>query len=171
MNKQDQVYTRDDVFRGGPGLSGYAWKADIWCEDCVKEVFNQEGPFTESEFKDSEVVPQPIFFGEHDTPQYCVKCNKYLYGGLNPKLKLPCLDDYDLVIVVEGGFIQNVASPQGEKLTVLLIDLDGSMPVLDNYSPEGFRDAIGKLKYLAARAEKLPQCELFHAEFELEEDE
>ena len=77
----EHLYYRHDLFKGGPGLQGYAYRADIYCEDCIKEVFTDEGPWDESEFMDSTIVPQPIFFGEHEEPQHCAQCGEYLYGG------------------------------------------------------------------------------------------
>ena len=80
-DEEEHMYSREDVFQGGPGLSGYAYRADVYCPDCIRDVFKDKGPFTEMEFKDSEHVPQPIFFGEHEVAQHCAKCGKYLYGG------------------------------------------------------------------------------------------
>jgi len=74
--------------KGGPGLDGYAYNADVYCVDCGEEITREiaakvaptltgtDDPL----FSDSETVPQPIFFGESDSAQHCGKCGEYLYG-------------------------------------------------------------------------------------------
>jgi hypothetical protein len=77
-------YTIDDAMGGGPGLDGYAYSADIYCEACgealIEQVFELKPEMDELEFNDSEECPQPIFFGESDGPQHCGACGRYLYG-------------------------------------------------------------------------------------------
>ena len=71
-----------EAFKGGPGLDGYAYRASIYCENCIQEIWKPEKDEYEWwEFQDSERVPQPIFFGESDYPQHCEECGEYLYGG------------------------------------------------------------------------------------------
>ncbi len=75
---------------GGPGLDGYAYKADTYCivcgKDLITELAEELAPklnsFDDPEFRDSEFIPQPIFFGEADTPQHCGRCDKLLPVGL-----------------------------------------------------------------------------------------
>ena len=81
----------EECLKGGPGLSGYAYQADIYCEDCIRNVIMEElfemkihksiKSTDDCEFSNSEVVPQPIFFGESDHKQHCCVCGEYLYGG------------------------------------------------------------------------------------------
>lgn len=76
---------------GGPGLDGYAYKADVYCMICtqtiVEKISKEIAPkLTDTDdplFSDSEVVPQPIFFGESDCAQHCAECEQYLYGEQN----------------------------------------------------------------------------------------
>jgi len=72
---------------GGPGLDGYAYQADVYCVDCgraiIEEIASAIVPRLRSLddfFRDSELVPQPIFFGESDTAEHCGDCGEYLYG-------------------------------------------------------------------------------------------
>jgi ribosomal protein S27E len=78
----DKPYTRTDVFKGGPGLDGYAYLAAVYCVDCARRlVFDTPNwRWNESDFSDSDIVPQPIFFGESDTAQHCEVCGEFLYG-------------------------------------------------------------------------------------------
>lgn len=75
-----------DALMGGPGLDGYAFRADVYCVDCgrkaIREVFAElpNGEIDDLLFQDSETVPQPIFFGEADCAQHCGDCGEYLYG-------------------------------------------------------------------------------------------
>ena len=73
-------YSREDIFMGGPGLDGYVFRSEIYCPDCMEEIFQESGPWNWDNFRDSEEVPQPIFFGESDCPVYCARCGEYLYG-------------------------------------------------------------------------------------------
>jgi len=108
MNKKDQVYTRDDVFR----------------------------------------------------------------GGRQPKLQKPDLDQYDMVILVEGGVVQYVAVPEGGSLKVLLIDLDEIEdtvpPAFEGYTPSTLEKACQLLREMAEEVYSLPEAEVHHAEKELE---
>ncbi len=68
----------------GPGLDGYAYRADVYCVECGEKIIRglvescgDEIPILSP---DSEDIPQPIFFGEADTRQYCKECETYLYG-------------------------------------------------------------------------------------------
>ena len=77
-----------ECFMGGPGLSGYAYAADVYCPGCARGIvkaFTPEqcaavGDVDDPAFQDSEMVPQPIFFGESDCAQHCADCGEYLYG-------------------------------------------------------------------------------------------
>ena len=73
---------------GGPGLDGYAFNADVLCRNCAekyihehaKELAKKIESTDDPSFQDSEVIPQPIFFGEADSAQHCGDCGEYLYG-------------------------------------------------------------------------------------------
>lgn len=73
-----------DALLGGPGLDGYAYQAAIYCVDCgrsiIRKVFKDYPEVDDARFRDSEEVPQPIFFGESDSPEHCDACGEYLYG-------------------------------------------------------------------------------------------
>jgi len=87
--------TRSEVLRDidmasrSPGFDGFAFQADVWCLDCIIEMANH-GDFDQSAAKvanqdnpiwqDSEILPQPIFFGESDHKQCCNSCAESLYG-------------------------------------------------------------------------------------------
>ena len=91
--------TLEDALMGGPGLDAYAFCADLYCIACGKQIMAdlwekslkasrndlgekiQEPGWDDSEFEDSEILPQPVFFGESDGEQYCANCEDYLYGG------------------------------------------------------------------------------------------
>jgi len=86
VDSKTDVLTLDDALKGGPGLAGYAYDADILCVECGREklvqVYKQfpngiYWPFA----CDSETIPQPIWFGESDYAQYCSSCAVYVYGG------------------------------------------------------------------------------------------
>lgn len=72
---------------GGPGLCGYAYNADLYCEDCAWHIIRDLAADLAAQLDtddlptDTDTLPQPIFFGEHDLPQYCEGCGDYLYGG------------------------------------------------------------------------------------------
>lgn len=78
-----------ECLMGGPGLDGYAYLADTYCADCAagivdaikSDIAPKLSGTTDPLFSDSEICPQPIFFGEHETEQNCGKCGKFLYGG------------------------------------------------------------------------------------------
>lgn len=76
------TYSKRDAMMGGPGLNGYAYRADVYCVPCGRGII-EAGPdeISGADFLDSEVTPQPIFFGESDTAQHCGSCGAYLYGG------------------------------------------------------------------------------------------
>lgn len=85
--RKNEVYAE---YRGGPGLVGYAYKADTYCEDCNWDVLKRAVETAEVKalegindpcFYDSETLPQPIFFGESGDPVHCSDCGEYLYGG------------------------------------------------------------------------------------------
>lgn len=77
-----------ECFRGGPGLDGYAYNADVYCCGCARKIGEQIAPSiaprildtSDPLFRDSETCPQPIFFGESDNAQVCGECGEYLYG-------------------------------------------------------------------------------------------
>ncbi len=78
----------EESTKGGPGLDGYAYNADVYCESCAEDLMRELAPKVaptldstdDPEFRDSETWPQPIFFGEADTKQHCGDCGEYLYG-------------------------------------------------------------------------------------------
>ena len=82
MSDTKRTYTRADIFKGGPGLCGYAYQADIYCEDCARSLTFDEPNWRWDwiEFCDSERVLQPVFFGESDYAVHCATCSEYLYG-------------------------------------------------------------------------------------------
>jgi hypothetical protein len=83
---------RDEFIRaatlGGPGLDGYAYCGDVLCVTCgrdtIEDIAAEVAPrlcgTDDPGFSDSELIPQPIFFGESDCAQYCAECCAYLYG-------------------------------------------------------------------------------------------
>ena len=84
--------TVDELVRlyrlGGPGHDGYAYRADVYCVDCgraiVERIAPEVAPLVHRDdllWRDSETLPQPIFFGESDVREHCADCGKYLYGG------------------------------------------------------------------------------------------
>lgn len=81
-----ETLTLWDALLGGPGLDGYAYRADVYCAPCgqaiTREVFERfpEG-VPDPLAQDSDELPQPVFFGESDTEQHCGDCGEYLYGG------------------------------------------------------------------------------------------
>lgn len=81
----EKVYRLRDAMLGGPGLDGYAYQADVYCKNCggevIREVFHKRPEVDWMTFCDSEEVPQPIFFGEHEEDQHCANCDKRMYGG------------------------------------------------------------------------------------------
>jgi len=96
---EDTAMTQDDFIQEctpeGPGLDGYAYRADTYCVTCgekiVREIAPKVAPTLEGtddpSFLDTEVVPCPIFFGESpDCEQHCGDCGEYLYGE-DPELE------------------------------------------------------------------------------------
>jgi hypothetical protein len=74
--------TRDDLLLGGPGLDGYAYRSELYCAACGQDIIaGLPDEIDDVDAYDSERVPQPIFFGEHELPQHCAQCGEYLYGG------------------------------------------------------------------------------------------
>lgn len=77
----------DECTAGGPGLDGYAYNADVFCPECGEDIVHEIAPAVaptidgtdDPLFADSETVPQPIFFGESDSAEYCGNCGEYLY--------------------------------------------------------------------------------------------
>jgi len=74
--------------KGGPGLCGYTYDADMFCVHCAEDIMRQLAPALaptlrstdDPEFRDSDIWPQPIFFGESDVEEHCGDCGEYLYG-------------------------------------------------------------------------------------------
>ena len=152
------TYTREDVFAGGPGLRGYAYQTEILCENCARSLFKDEGPFTEAEFKDSEKVPQPIFFEDHDLAQHCTVCTKYLYGGVRQP-QMPNLDDYDIVVLVKNGEVARVLAPRNRPDTKVLIvnaDEDVRERLEFKLSPETIEDFQSAFDELVVDVQLLP---------------
>lgn len=77
--------TRREALLGGPGLDGYAYCADVYCVPCGRDIIQRapQAVFSDSRALDSDCLPQPIFFGEHETTQHCADCGTYLYGGVS----------------------------------------------------------------------------------------
>jgi hypothetical protein len=76
--------TRDEALLGGPGLDGYAYQADTLCVACGQEhILKAPQAVLEDDLlcRDSDSLPQPIFFGEHEDARHCGECGEYLYGG------------------------------------------------------------------------------------------
>jgi hypothetical protein len=77
--------TLDRLLLGGPGHDGYAYNSDVLCVDCGKDAIRElfaNGEYKDGDNGDSDVHPQPIFFGESpDCEQHCANCGEYLYGG------------------------------------------------------------------------------------------
>lgn len=76
------LYSKYDLLIGGPGLDGYTFEGAVYCADCAQVMvrgFAQES-FTWDEMRNSEVCPQPIFFGESELPMHCAECGDWLYG-------------------------------------------------------------------------------------------
>ena len=78
-----------EAIRGGPGLDGYAYQADVYCETCGEEIIrsiaDKVAPTVDEVSETtSEECPQPIFFGESDSPQHCAECGEFLYGPARP---------------------------------------------------------------------------------------
>lgn len=73
-----------DALMGGPGLDGYAYQADVYCigdgRAIIRRIFAQTPEVDGLTFRDSEEIPQPIFFGESDCAEHCAECGGYLYG-------------------------------------------------------------------------------------------
>ena len=71
---------------GGPGLDGYAFQADVYCvehgRELIREVLKANPSLTpdDLEWRDTDTLPQPIFFGESDTAQHCTVCHTHLYS-------------------------------------------------------------------------------------------
>ena len=78
----DRTYTKRDMLKGGPGLDGYAYCADVYCPACAHAIIEAlpDRALAWIDFCDSDQVPQPIFYGESDCAQHCGECGEYLYG-------------------------------------------------------------------------------------------
>lgn len=82
------AFIRAALADGSPGFDGYTYRADIYCPVCgeaiIREIAPDVAPTLSGDddclFRDSETVPQPIFFGESDTARHCGECGEYLYG-------------------------------------------------------------------------------------------
>lgn len=75
--------TLEELLLGGPGLDGYAYNADVYCVECGRNIIRRCYPLVkddEDAQRDTESMPQPIFFGESDYRQHCADCGEYLYG-------------------------------------------------------------------------------------------
>jgi len=81
MKPETETYTRADVFKGGPGLCAYAFRAALYCPACARGLDFGPGPFDWLTFCDSESVPSPVFFGESDAAEFCDTCSGFLYGA------------------------------------------------------------------------------------------
>lgn len=78
------MYSLKDALMGGPGLNGYAYQATVYCVECgrkiIRTVFKDRLEIPDLDFRDSDTLPQPIFFGESDNAEHCDTCGEYLYG-------------------------------------------------------------------------------------------
>ena len=84
------MFTLRAALAGGPGLDGYAYCADVYCVDCGRNIIRDRYAEMERDrnathfdwdsFRDSDELPQPIFFGESEYEQHCADCGEYLYG-------------------------------------------------------------------------------------------
>lgn len=85
MTKQDFIL---ESLKGGPGLRAYVYQSDVYCEECAEDIIKEIAPTIapmlsgtdDPLFSDGDTCPQPCFFPESDTRQYCGKCGDYLYG-------------------------------------------------------------------------------------------
>lgn len=85
MNRADFIA---EASLGGPGLDGFAYCAEVYCPECGRGIIREIAPKVaptisgvgDCYFYDSETVPQPIFFGESDSAQYCAECGEFMYG-------------------------------------------------------------------------------------------
>ena len=100
MNKSE--FLRAALARG-PGLNGYAYCADVYCVDCGRRTIRELAEAGQHEkltstddpsFRDSENIPQPIFFGESDAAQHCGDCGVFLYGEGEPDVEEVEEDDF-----------------------------------------------------------------------------
>lgn len=78
--------TLRELLLGGPGLRGYAYRADTYCVECARVIITEQvstilHTLDESQRGDTEHVPQPIFFGDSDRTVHCAHCGDYLYGS------------------------------------------------------------------------------------------
>jgi hypothetical protein len=73
---------KQDMLLGGPGLDGYAYKAACYCVPCGRAAILAlpQEEYDDVLARDSDTVPQPIFFGESDGPVHCDECGEHLYG-------------------------------------------------------------------------------------------
>lgn len=84
MKKEDFI---EETLKGGPGLDGYAYNAAAYCPKCAEKIIREIARAVSPKlsgtddplFSDSETCPQPIFFGEADSKQYCDLCGEFLY--------------------------------------------------------------------------------------------
>ena len=72
---------------GGPGLRGYAYRADVYCPVCGEDICADLAPALAPTIgdardipTDTDTYPQPMFFAESDAAMHCGKCGEYLYG-------------------------------------------------------------------------------------------
>ena len=82
---------RSEIIRetmlGGPGLDSYAFQAALYCRGCARDIVRKVAgklKLTSTDdclFQDSETLPQPGFFSESDSEEFCDSCGEYLYGG------------------------------------------------------------------------------------------
>jgi hypothetical protein len=84
---EEPVTVIDESTLGGPGLDGYAYEANTYCEECAIDIMKElyakgKAPKSTEDpaFTDSGDWPQPIFFGESDRSVDCAICGEHLYG-------------------------------------------------------------------------------------------
>jgi hypothetical protein len=86
--------TKAEMLLGGPGLDGYVFHGDLYCEACGQRFIEAlpHAQYHEHDAQDSDIVPQPIFFGESDIAQCCNDCGEYLYGDFAEGEREDCGD-------------------------------------------------------------------------------
>lgn len=115
MKTMNETHTLADATLGGPGLDGYSYQADVYCITCGEAICAQlaadrsGAPWDDDEFRDSEILPQPIFFGESDQAEHCADCGEHLYGA-DP--------DADPIEPEEGDYILAPAGQLGARTAV-----------------------------------------------------
>ena len=80
MKRADLV---NEATKGGPGLSGYAYQAALYCVDCgeaivdriAKDVAPRLSGVDDPLFSDSDTLPQPVWY---EAEGICDECGEVL---------------------------------------------------------------------------------------------